>query len=213
MSDRRWLALCGVAAPVLIVVAIMSSGGTPQGDATADKVLSYSRAHLTATRVTGVMVAIGAVLLVLFAARLRELLRDGSEVFSLAAFGGAVLGSAGLLFAVAVHFSLADAADHNFLEPAHTLNILDNDSLIAAVLGLSVLYFAAGIAIVRRPVLPRWLGWAAIVIGVVSLAGPIGFIATALGLVWLVVVGILMFLRADDVPAALVEVVAITVEP
>jgi hypothetical protein len=214
MSYRRWLALCGVAAPLLIILAIVAVGGnSPQDDASPEKVMTFYRGHLTATRISGLMVAIGAVLLVLFAARLRELLRDGSEVFSLAAFGGAVLGSAAFMFAVAVHFSVADAADNQFVEQAHTLNVLDNDSLIAAVFGMSVMFLAAGIAIVSRPVLPRWLGWAAIVIGVVSLAGPIGFIAAALGLVWLLVVGIIMFLHADDTTEALVEVVATAVEP
>jgi hypothetical protein len=46
-------------------------------------------------------------------------------------------------------------------------------------------------------VLPRWLGWAAIVIGVLSLAGPIGFAGFLLCLVWLIVAAILMLVRDD----------------
>ena len=91
MTLRRWLALCGVAAPVLIVLAFTAVGGsTPDDKANAAKVVSYYRDHKTASMIAALMVAIGAVLLVLFAARLRELLRGaglGGDVLSIAAFG------------------------------------------------------------------------------------------------------------------------------
>jgi hypothetical protein len=66
--------------------------------------------------------------------------------------------------------------------------------------GIAILLLAAGIATVRRPALPRWLGWAAIVIGILSLAGPIGFIGALLAIIWLLVVAIIIF-RKDRVVA------------
>ena len=215
MSYRRWLALCGVAAALLVPLGVFVVGGsTPDDKASGDEVVSFYRDHLAANRVAALMVVIGAALLVLFGVRLRELLDGdgpGANSFSLAAFGGAVLTSAGLLHAAAGHFALVDASDHQFAASAQTLNVLDTRSFFGIVGGFAVLFLAAGIATVRHPVLPRWLGWAAIVIGVLSVAGPIGGLGFVLGLVWLLVVGIITFLRADDIPATVV--VEIAIEP
>jgi hypothetical protein len=68
--------------------------------------------------------------------------------------------------------------------------------IFAAFGGFAVLLIAAGITTVRRPALPRWLGWAAIVSGILALPAGVGFIGSALGLIWILVVGILIF-RTD----------------
>jgi hypothetical protein len=205
MTQRRWLALCGVVAALLIPVAFVAvAGKTPNDKASADKVLSYYRGHLNANKVAALMVTIAAVLLVLFGARLWEVLRGdrlGAPVFPVAAFGGVLIASTGLLLGAVVHFALVQAADHRFAAIAQTLNVLDNNDFFAIVGGLAALFLSAGIATVMRPVLPRWLGWAAIVIGILCLCGPIGFAGALLGLVWIVVVGILMFVRQDLVAA------------
>jgi hypothetical protein len=201
MTLRRWLALCGVVAPVLVVVAFtVVSGKTPDDNSSAGDVISFYRDHKGANVVGALMVTIAAVLLVLFAARLREVLRgDGSAggVLPIAAFGGVLVLSASLLGSAIVHFALVQAADHRFAAPAQTLNVLDNNDFFGITGGMAVLMLAAGIATVRRPVLPRWLGWAAIVIGVLSLAGPVGFAGVVLAVIWIIVVAILMLVRAD----------------
>jgi hypothetical protein len=201
MTLRRWLALCGIVAPVLIVLAFtVVSGKTPNDKASAAKVVSFYRDHKDANMVAALMVTIAAVLLGLFAARLREVLRGDrvvSGVLPIAAFGGVLILAAGLLFSATVHFALVQAADHRLAAPAQTLNVLDNNDFFLLVGGLALLMLAAGIATLRRPVLPRWLGWAAIVIGVLCLAGPVGFAGVILSVIWIVVVAILMLVRAD----------------
>jgi hypothetical protein len=209
MSYRRWLALCGIASPLILVLGIVVGGDSPDTDDSADQVMSFYRSHLTSNRIAALMVTIAAVLLVLFVVRLRELLdtgEPGTSVFATAAFAGGVLGAAGLIIAAVVHFTLVDVADEGTTSAAQALNVLDEDTLIAAAVGLALLYFAAGIAILRGRTLPRWLGWAAVVIGVVSLAGPIGFFGALLGMIWLIVVGVLMFRQAEPTrPAVVVE--------
>jgi hypothetical protein len=203
VSSRRWLALCGIASPVIIVVAVTAvAGRTPDPDAKTDEVMTYYQSHLSSNRIAALLVAIGGALLVLFALRLRELLTTGeprTAVFATGALAGAILGAAGLLSAAVVHFTLVDVADNGLTSAAEALNALDGDTLIAAVMGLGVMFLAAGIAILLGRALPRWLGWAGVVIGVVAFAGPIGFFAALLGLVWLVITGVTMFRRADDV--------------
>jgi hypothetical protein len=64
---------------------------------------------------------------------------------------------------------------------------------------------AAGITTVRRTALPRWLGWAAILSGIRALPAGLGFIGSALGLIWILVAGILIFrkdLVAKSAPEA-----------
>ena len=216
MTLRRWLALCGVAAPVLIVLAFTAVGGkTPDDNASAAEVVSYYRDHKNASMIAALMLTIGAVLLVLFAARLREVLRGdglGSGALPIAAYGGVLILAAGLLSLAAVHFALVQAADHRFATPAQTLNVLDNNDFFVMIGGMALLMLAAGIATVRRPVLPRWLGWAAIVIGILSLAGPLGFAGIILSVVWILVVAILMLVRTDLIAAGGAEVTEVVVE-
>jgi hypothetical protein len=200
MTLRRWLAVCGVAAPILIVATFVVGGNTPDDKANAARVVSYYRDHKTSNIIAALLITIAAVLLVLFAARLREVLRgDGlhGDAMPIAAFGGAVIVAAGLLLMAAVHFALIQAADHRFAAPAQTLNVFDSNDFFLLIGGISVLMLAAGISTVRNPVLPRWLGWVAIVLGILALAGPVGFFAMMASLLWILVVAILLFVRRD----------------
>jgi hypothetical protein len=205
MTLRRWFALCGVVAPVLAVLAFTVVGGkTPNDKSNAAHVISFYRDHKVASMVAALMVTIAAVLLVLFAARLREVLRgDGSAggMLPTAAFGGVLVLAAGLTGMAIVHFALVQAADHRFAAPAQTLNVLDNNNFFGIIGGMAVLMLAAGIATVRRPVLPRWLGWAAIVIALLCLAGPIGFLGLLLAVIWILVVSFQMLFRKDLIAA------------
>ncbi len=204
MTLRRWLSFSGAVGIVLIALAFGVVGsGTPDGGdkATAAEVVSFYREHKTGQLIATLMVAIGAALLVLFAARLRELLQGDASILSGASFGGMVILASGLLLMASVHFALVVAADHRQSAVAQTLNVLDNNDFFGLVGGLAVLMLAAGIATVRNPVLPRWLGWAAVVIGVLSLAGPVGFIGGLLGALWILVVGIMLTMRQDAVAA------------
>jgi hypothetical protein len=223
MTLRRWLALCGIGAAILFAVGFLSGGGSPNDDASAAKVVSYFRDHRVGTNVGNLFGAIAAVLVVLFATRLRELLRDGGrggDLLPLAAFGGAVILAAGTLLDSAIGFMLVRAAKFKFVVPAQTLNVAFNNDFFVLLGGIAIMLLATGIATVRRPVLPRWLGWAAIVIGIISLAGPLGFFGALLAIVWLLVVSILLAFRknlteagADDMTGiAEIEITELTIE-
>ena len=203
MTLRRWLALSGVGAAVLFAVSFFSGGGTPNDDARAATVVKYFQDHRVGTQVFNLLGVIAAVLLILFAVRLREFLRDdGSDggLLSTAAFGGALILAAGVMLDSAITFGLVRAARLNFAGPAQTLNVLSNNDFYIIFGGIAILLLGAGIATVRRPALPRWLGWAAIAVAILSLAGPIGFFGAILAMLWLLVVSIIIF-RRDRVAA------------
>jgi len=188
---------------VLFAVSFFSGGGTPNDDAKAATVVKYFQDHRVANQVEALLAVIGAVLLILFAVRLREFLRgDGSDggLLPNAAFGGAVILATGVMLDSAVTYALVRSSRLGFAGPAQTLNVVSNGDFYPLFGGIAILVLAAGIATVRRPALPRWLGWAAIVIGILSLAGPIGFIGALLAIIWLLVVAIIIF-RRDRVAA------------
>jgi hypothetical protein len=206
MDARRWLALCGIAVPVIIVVAVTAvAGDTPAPDESTDEVMSYYGAHLGSNRLAALMVALAGALLVLFAARLRVLLDgDRTSEFATATLAGGAIAAMGLFFAAVVHFALVDVADDGLTEAAQALNVLDDVTLIAAVFGLAVMFFSAGVAILRGRALPRWLGWTGVGIGVLCFAGPLGFAGALLGLLWLIATGVTMYRRSDEDVSVLV---------
>ena len=196
--------------PMFLVAFFATS--TPDDNASAAKVLSYYRGHRGAANVGNLALVLMAVLVVFFAVRLREVLIGndlGGGLWPTAPLCGAAILAAGLMLDAAVTFG-GPRFRHGFAVPAQSLNVLQNNDFYPILGGIAILMLAAGIATVRRPVLPRWLGWTAIVLGVLALAGPLGVIGAALSLIWLLVVAILLSVRKDLIAAGDPEVITIT---
>jgi hypothetical protein len=108
-----------------------------------------------------------------------------------------------------VHFGLADAAHHRQAAVVQTLNYLDQDDFFPTIAGLSIFMFAIGAAILRTRALPVWLGWFALLLGVLALAGPLGGIAFMIAPVWTLVTSIVLLRRGTsissvDTPVAII---------
>jgi hypothetical protein len=114
---------------------------------------------------------------------------------------GVAIVTTGIAIDATLAFALAEAADDIDPTAAQAIEaIWDNDFLPVAV-GSTVVLFATGISIVKHGALPKWLGWVAILLGVVGLT-PVGF-AAFLGLgVWILIVSVLLSLRARGGAAA-----------
>jgi hypothetical protein len=190
----RWTALAGVGFFVLFVIDFLLTGDSPDETTSGAKVVSYYKDHRGRELLAFVLMTIAFVLLIFFAGRVRSVLRGatpGGELLSAIFFGGAVVLTAGAFVGGAIHFSLIEAADKGQISVARTLNMLDNNDFAPIAGGIAILLLAAGIATVVSPVLPRWLGWVSIVVGVLTLT-PIGFIGALLAVVWVLVVSILL---------------------
>jgi hypothetical protein len=81
-----------------------------------------------------------------------------------------------------------------------SIHVLNNDLFFPLSGGAALFLVAAGVLSLRTRALPAWLGWVAIVLGVISVtpAGFFGFLAT---IVWIGVVSVLLYLRPLE-PAA-----------
>jgi hypothetical protein len=115
-------------------------------------------------------------------------------VLSTVAFAGAVIMATGGAIDGTISFALAEAADDVPPESVQALQALwDNDFLPLAV-GALLLLLASGLAIARHGVLPKWLGWIAILLAVLSIT-PLGFIGFMGGALWIAIVSVLLALR------------------
>lgn len=114
--------------------------------------------------------------------------------------GGAVLWAAGLLLGSMLDLAVVGAADDNLEQVAQTLNVIMESSWIPFIAGIAVTLIGAGMTSLRTGLVPKWLGWIALVVGIVALFGPGGFLGFFVGPLWMLIAGIVLYLKAE--PAA-----------
>jgi hypothetical protein len=200
MSDRwtRLAPLTGIVFVGLLILTFAIGGGTPGVHASGAKVISYYKAHHSRQMASAFFGALGVVFLLFFAAAVRSYLRRIEGVRGLAAlgFGGAVLLGVGGASFSALGWSLADA--RNTLDPsgAQALNVLSNDFFWPFAVGVAVFGIGYGLAIALGGALPRWLGWVAVVLGIVGVT-PGSFFAFLTLMAWSLVVSVLLYRRGS----------------
>lgn len=207
LTQQRWPALApltGVAFVIVVVIAFLVGGSTPDINDSPQKILSYYNDHDSKQMFAAFLLSLGTVLLFFFLGVLRTVLRATEGAvgrLSTVAFGGGLVLGVGILSFAGFTFVLADAADHLTPDAAQALNALNVDFFFPLAAGLSTLLLAAGISIARSRVLPVWLGWIAIVLGIAAIT-PLGFFAfLAFGL-WVLVVSVVLWRAASSVPVA-----------
>jgi hypothetical protein len=193
-QTRFWsrLGALGIAYAVLMVIAQVLIGNTPGTSASGATVLAFYRGH-KASEMAAVFVLAAAVLAFsFFLGSLRNTLSrndEGRQLANVVTAGGAIY-VVGLLMMGALSVALVDAGHYKLAGAAQALNVLSSDLWVPVVVGLSVLSLGTGVSALRNSGLPRWLGWASIVLGILAVAGPVGAIAFLLAPVWTLVVGI-----------------------
>jgi len=191
---------------VAIAVAVFAIGGSTPGDhASAVKVATFYGKHHDKHMALAFILALSIPFLLFFVSTLRYELRraGGTGQLANAAFGGGVMAAVGFGILAFVHFALADAADNaKTLATTQTLNVLDNTDFIPVAAGVGVLVLASGLSVVRHGGLPRWLGWVAVVIGVLAFT-PAGFFAFLASGIWVAIASIVLTMgRQSSAPAA-----------
>jgi hypothetical protein len=208
MKLPRFAPLTGIAFVVLLIIGFGPVGGqTPGSDDSASKISAFYHDHQAKEVIAAVIVAIAVIFLAMFVVTLRDYLRGRGEegdFWPTVALVGGVVSVAGFCLAIAVHAALVDGG-HNKLpgDAMIALNAVDNWDFFTFAFPLAIMLFgAAGSVLKAGAPLPKWLGWAALVIGILFFAGPAGFFAFLLTGVWIIVAGIAMFRRSAAAPAA-----------
>ena len=199
-GDRasRWLIWSGPLFAVVFIVLSFGTGSPPGNGASAAKVMAFYHDHRGGQLASALLAPLGAALLVLFAAQVRmraRALRDGTTGPTVL-LAGAVLWGAGLLLGSSITLAQVGAADKKQAEAGLALNQLSNASWIPFIAGVAVFLIGAGMTGLGTALTPKWLAWAALVVGVVSLAGPGGFLGFFGAPVWILITGITLAIRA-----------------
>jgi MFS family permease len=207
-SNERWWAIAGPAFAVLFWVAVFTlEPSTPGEKATAEEVVKYYNDHqgqsLADVFLAPLLVTLLVVFIAYFRARIREHERSITSRFApVVLVVGATVWASGALLGSVGTLAVSAASDHGQNQVAQTVNVLSNSMWIPFIAGIAVTLIGAGLTVLSTGVLPRWLGWVALVAGIVSLAGPGGFLGFFVGPLWVLVAGVLLFLRSDAaVPA------------
>lgn len=206
MNDKssRLVMWCGpLFAALFIGVGFFLTGDEPGEKSSGATVMKFYNAHQGRGMISVFGTPLLVALLLLFASGLRARSRQqgNGETGATVMLGGAVLWAAGILLGSTVELALISSSHHKQADVAHVLNVLNNADWLPFIGGIAIFMLGAGIAVLTSRFAPAWLGWVAVVAGVASLAGPGGFIGFFVAPVWMLVVGIILALRRDDVPA------------
>jgi hypothetical protein len=197
MRRDWWTPLVGVAFVVVVVIGFAVQGEPPDAEEPVREIVDFYLDNESSVMVGAVLEGFAGALLIFFGGVLRKALSEAEGdggVLSVVAMAGAVVIAIGAAFDATISFALAETADD--IEPAsvHTLQALWNNDFIPFAMGNLVFTLAAGLAIVRHGALPKWLGWVAILLAVISLT-PIGFFAFLATGIWILAVSIVLTLR------------------
>jgi hypothetical protein len=189
----RWAPLCGVVFVGLLVTSFAVSGSSPGVKASGAEVVRYYTAHRGHQQASGFLSLYGIVFFLFFAGALRGYLRRRQDADTLAglSLAGAVLLAVGGSIFGGLQIALSDAPSALSPGAAQALNVISNDLFLPLIAGTCVFMIANGLAIVRHRPFPAWLGWVALLIGVVAVT-PIGFFAFLGTLAWVLVASIYM---------------------
>ena len=190
----------GIVAVILIVVAFSVGGSTPDiGDPGLQIKLFYHQ-HDTRQAVAVYLLALAAVVLVFFAGNLRHHLAEADRHGWLpqVAFAGGILSAAGFWTGASLTLAMVDASDKERVggQAFQSMNAISTDFFIPFVAGIGIMVLATGLDTARsgRP-LPRWLGWAGIILGVATFIPWVGFGAFLACGLWIIVASVFLARR------------------
>jgi hypothetical protein len=211
---RRWLPITGVLAALAMGSTAVIAPPPPVAGAPAAEIVTYFAHHHAGLEIEGVILSVGMLLLLVFAATLHARLGD---IGSLTGMAAVVVIAACTLVEIAVFQALAYRPDPDEGRAA-LLNDLQNFGFLVTTFPALLFLAASSYAIITTRALPRLLGWAAAaaaalqVVAWVSFFAPTGplaaggrpsIIAFAALLAWTVACSITMVARhAGQAPAA-----------
>ena len=188
----RWAPVSGALATACVAIAFSVSPNSPGSNASGEQVIAWYSSHHGADFTADVLGGLAVLFLVLFAVGLARQVRTGDRWLAHGALAAAVFGGVGFLTAIGFDSVLAQDYNHLTVASAQTLNLLSNDFFLPIVVGFALFGVLTGLAVVVGRILPKWMGWVMVALGLVSLAGPVGFFGLLAIMLWVLVAGIWM---------------------
>lgn len=209
MSDRleRFGLLAGALAGVLWLVGVfvLEGAGNPADPSNGEAVAEFYRDDRVAILAGATLHGLGGVLFLWFVAVVRSLVQARGAPHWLAsavAVGGTAAGA--LMLCITGGQSTGATTDKELLSPDVAIVFwrLAHGFFVGAELALAVFLAAMSLVALRRFLLPRWLGWFGLVVTILLLIPPVGWIGVLFLLpLWLVIASVLLF-RGSSVSTA-----------
>jgi hypothetical protein len=205
----RMVPLAGAGSAILTVAGYLVIGPNPDSESSTSTIAAYYEAHHAHVFAAGILLMYSTILFAMFGVAVWERIRR-------TALHPVVAGIALLATAVATASNLANASawyvlgnvgnTHGVSPGAlQTLHLSVSVGDLPSVAGIGMLLLAFALAGILAGAFPRWLAWAALVLGIVQLTptpGVFGFLAGLLILPWMFAAGIAMFVqRPSPAPA------------
>lgn len=199
MQASRWerfAPLTGVVFLVLVAILFIFSGDTPDADDSTSSVVSYWSDHQDRTVAFALLGSLAALFLVWFAGSLRSALRraeGGEGRLSTLSFAGALILAVAILIGTSIDLAIADSVGEVPDEVTQALSAYDADFYLPFVGGYILMMLPAGMCVLRSGGLPRWMGWAAVVIGIAGLTLFGSFFGLLAAVIWIGVAGVVLY--------------------
>jgi hypothetical protein len=207
---ERFGPLSGVAAVVLWIIGFLLFLATEvEGADTAAEILAGYESDENLILLAAWLFVLGGVLFLWFLGTLRtRLLAAEGAPGRLTAIAFAA-GIATAVFLMSLPLGDVAGALADDLEPAaaQALNEVGTAFFVGAEFSALALVVATALLVLRTGALPRWLGWVSLVLGLLLLIGPIGWLGLIFGFpIWVLVVSFLLWQRGETFvePAAAV---------
>jgi hypothetical protein len=204
-SSREWLVpLLGVLFLVLLIASFIIQGEPKDASHPADEVKNWYLDNKDSAEISAFIGTVAAAVLVFYGAYLRKVLAvgqgEGGMLPILVLIGLTIVAVGGAIDNMLM-FATASRAEDIPASSVQTIQAIWDNDFLPLFLGILVFNWSVGLSVLRSGVLPRWMGWAAILFGVVSLAGPIGFVGAIGAALWVLVSSIMLSMRARSAPA------------
>jgi uncharacterized protein DUF4386 len=205
-SNRQWLVplVTGLGFFVLLIVSFIVIGEPKDADHPPQEIAQWYLDNKDAAEIGAFISVVAAALLIFFGAYLRKVLdaaAGGRSMLAVLPLIGLAIVGVGAAIDNMLIFVAAEAADDIPAPEIQTIQAIWDNDFLPLFLGVLVFNWSVGIAVLQTGALPKWLGWLAIVAGVVSLAGPIGFFGALLAALWILIASIMLSMRARQATA------------
>ena len=204
-SSREWLVpLMGVLFLVLLFASFIVAGEPKDAANPPEEIKQWYIDNKDQAEIGAFIGTLAAAALIFYGAYLRKVLsvgdRIGTTLPTLVLIGATVVAIGGSIDNM-LQFATAERADDIPATSVQTIQAIWDNDFLPLALGVLVFNWSVGLAVLRSGVLPRWMGWAAVVFGVLSLLGPIGFAGVIGAALWVLVSSIMLAVRARSAPA------------
>jgi hypothetical protein len=206
-DSREWLVplFTGLGFFVLLIVSFAVMGEPKDADHSPAEIAEWYVDNKDAAEIGAFISVLAAAVLIFFGAYLRKVLAAAEGVGSmlpvLPLIGVAIVAVGAAIDSLLI-FAAAEAAGDVPDPTIQTIQAIWDNDFATFALGIIVFLWSVGIAVLRSGALPKWLGWAAVVFGVVSIAGPAAFFAAPLAGLWVIVASIVLSRQARSATAA-----------